>query len=126
MTMKAKTTIMAALLAFGLSFNASAKDRKEEQKEKAKVTFLVSMTCESCQKRIEDNIAFEKGVTGLNVDLPQKTVTIEYRKDKTSPDKLKAAISELGYTATPFKAGKPEKSNDTEKQHSQNCKTTQN
>ena len=67
------------------------------------------MTCENCQKRIEDNISFEKGVTALDVNLPQKTVTIEYRKDKTSPDKLKAAIRELGYTVTPLRLSKPEK-----------------
>lgn len=108
--MKARTMLYVALLMCGMmAASASAQDAKEGKKEKAEVTFLVSMTCENCQKRIEDNISFEKGVTALDVNLPQKTVTIEYRKDKTSPDKLKAAIRELGYTVTPLRLSKPEK-----------------
>ncbi len=98
--MKIRTILQTALLLLGLSSGVSAKDMKENKK--AEVTFLVSMTCENCQKRIKDNISFEKGVTALDVNLPQKTVTIEYRKDKTTPDKLKAAIRRLGYTVTPF------------------------
>ena len=92
-----------------MSFITLAKDVKEDKREKAKVTFLVSMTCENCQKRIEDNISFEKGVTKLDVNLPQKTVTIEYRKDKTTPDKLKSAIRKLGYTVAPFRESKKDK-----------------
>lgn len=107
--MKARIMLYAALLMCGMAAPASAQDAKEGKKGKAEVTFLVSMTCENCQKRIEDNISFEKGVTALDVNLPQKTVTIEYRKDKTSPDKLKTAIRELGYTVTPLRLSKPEK-----------------
>lgn len=101
-----KTIIMMAMLMLGLSVGASAKNVKENKKEKAEVTFLVSMTCEKCQKRIEDNLSFEKGVTKLDVNLPQKTVSIEYRKDKTSPEKLKEAIKKLGYTVAPFQSPK--------------------
>lgn len=98
--MKTRVLTLIALLVTGLSLSATAKDGKGDKKEKTEVTFLVSMTCENCQKRIEDNIAFEKGVTDLDVDLPKKTVTIEYRKDKTTADKLKAALKKLGYTVT--------------------------
>lgn len=97
--MRVKWIALLTLFVLGFSLNVMAKDDK---KEKSEVTFLVSMTCENCQKRIENNIAFEKGVTALNVNLPDKLVTIEYRKDKTSPKKLKEAIRKLGYTATPF------------------------
>lgn len=113
--MTTKTLIISALIMLGTSFGASAKEPNGGQKDKAKVTFLVSMTCESCQKRIEDNVSFEKGVTGLDVDLPKKTVTIEYRKDKTSPEQLKSAIQKMGYTVTPLKAGKKDKAVDKEK-----------
>lgn len=102
--MKTKAFALLALLTAGLVLPVSAKDKKEKEK----VTFLVSMTCESCQKRIEKNIAFEKGVTDLEVNLPKKLVTIEYRTDKTSPEELKAALQELGYTAMPFKGHKGE------------------
>ena len=98
--MRTKTIMLTALFLLGLSSGVSAKDVKENKK--AEVTFLVSMTCEICHNRIEDLISFEEGETGLDVNLPQKTVTIEYRKDKTTPDKLKTAIRKLGYTVTPF------------------------
>lgn len=104
--MKTKSIALLALMMLNLSMSISAKNMAVYEKEKSEVTYLVSMTCENCQKRIENTFSFEKGVTGLNVNLPQKTVTIEYRKDKTSPAKLKEAIQKLGYTVAPFRAVK--------------------
>ena len=80
-----------------------------DKEEKAEVTYLVSMTCESCKNRIENSVSFLKGVTKLNVNLPKKLVTVEYRTDKTTPAKIKKAIEKLGYTATPFKNPKEDK-----------------
>ena len=99
--MKTKIFVLGTLLLMSaFSVNAETFDKK---KKKETVTYLVSMTCENCQQRIENNIAYEKGVTDLKVDLPNKLVTIEYRTDKTTADKLKAAIKEMGFTAVPFK-----------------------
>ena len=97
-TMRTKTTAIAALLMLGMPLHSFADNGDSIKMRKATVAFLVSMTCENCQKRIEENISFEKGVTDLEVNLPQKTVCIEYKTDKTSPEKLKEAISKLGYT----------------------------
>lgn len=108
---------MTAMLFLGLSYTVNAKDLKGDKK--SEVTFLVSMTCENCQKRIENKMSFEKGVTNLDVNLPQKTVTIKYRKDKTSADKLKDAIRQLGYTVTPLdktKTGKKDPSQKKDKE----------
>ncbi len=106
-----KTKIFALCTLFILSLT-SVNAAITEKHKKETVTFLVSMTCENCQKRIESNIPYEKGVTDLNVDLPNKLVTIEYRTDKTSPTKLKEAFKEMGFTATPFKTPKKEDSKD--------------
>ncbi|WP_300724454.1 heavy-metal-associated domain-containing protein [uncultured Bacteroides sp.] len=97
--MKSKIFALLAVLLMGVVSPALAKDKKDKET----VTFLVSMTCEKCQQRIENNIAYEKGVTGLTIDLPKKLVTIEYRTEKTNSEKLKKAIQDLGYTATPFR-----------------------
>lgn len=99
MMKRLKLFVLLAVFVSGLSFTTALAGGK---KEKAEVTFLVSMTCEKCQHRIEDSLAFEKGVTGLDVDLQKKLVTIEYRTDKTTPEKLKEAIRGLGYTATVY------------------------
>ena len=107
-----RTRIFALLAILLVAFaTPSLADGKKKDKKKEKVTYIVSMTCENCKQRIEENIPFEKGVTDLKVDLPAKTVTIEYRADKTTPDKLKAAIQKLGYTAMPFHPKKEEDKN---------------
>lgn len=89
--------IVISLFLALLSYTAMAAT-PDNNDHKAEVTFLVSMTCQSCQQRIEEKIAFEKGVKKLTVNLEQKTVIIVYDTRKTSPDTLKAAIRKLGYT----------------------------
>lgn len=102
--MKTKLMTFLMLMMWIFSFSASAENVAAHKKEKSEVAFLVSMKCEKCQKRIENTLSFEKGVTGLDVNLPQKTVTIKYRDGKTSPEKLKEAIQRLGYTVAPLPA----------------------
>ncbi|NDV78910.1 heavy-metal-associated domain-containing protein [Dysgonomonas sp. 511] len=72
-----------------------AQNKKPNDKET--VVFDVSLHCESCQKKVEKNIAFEKGVTDMKVNLENKTVTIVYKKSQTNVEKLQAAIAKLGY-----------------------------
>ena len=105
--MKTRIFALCAMLLMSLC-SISAKVADKPKKEV--ITYLVSMTCKSCQQRIEKNIPYEKGVTDLKVDLAKKLVTIEYRTDKTCPDKLKAAFKKMGFTATPFKGAKAQKS----------------
>lgn len=84
------------------------------KKKKEKVTFLVEgMDCNNCVKKIENNIAFEKGVTDLKCDLATRTAEVTYRTDKTSTAKLIAAFKKIGMGATPVEAeegrdGKPQ------------------
>lgn len=81
------------LLATLLSATVQAKGKKTET-----VCFEVSMNCHNCQDKIEKNTAWEKGVKDLTVSLENKTVCIVYDTRKTSPDVLKKAIQELGFT----------------------------
>lgn len=107
-----KTLILtlAALMTFSMSsLYASAADMTETstltQKQKPsrkkgevkEVTFLVHLHCENCVKKVQENIAFEKGVKDLKVSLEDQTVAIKYDAAKTSEDTLKAAIEKLGY-----------------------------
>lgn len=88
------------LLFTAFSFNTSAENKVSKKKEKAEVTFDVSMTCQNCKNRIEKNIAFEKGVSDMKVDLPAKTVMVKFDPTKTDVGKLQKALEGLGYTAT--------------------------
>jgi copper chaperone CopZ len=46
-------------------------------------------------KKVQENIAFEKGVKGLEVSLEKQTVAVKYDAAKTSVETLKAAIQKL-------------------------------
>ena len=48
-------------------------------------------------KKVQENIAFEKGVKDLKVSLDDQTVALKYDAAKTSEATLKAAIEKLGY-----------------------------
>lgn len=90
---KSLIIIMTALMAFAASSFAGPK-KKGELKE---VTFSVHLHCANCVKKVQENIAFEKGVKDLHVCLEDQIVYIKYDSAKTSEEKLKAAVEELGY-----------------------------
>jgi len=94
--MNVRIFVITTILMLGASMALFGQNKKPAN-DKEKVVFDVSMTCENCQKRIENNIAFEKGVTDLKVDLAKKTVEIEFKKSQTTVEKLQAAIKKLGY-----------------------------
>ncbi len=67
--------------------------------KKAEVKFKTSAKCGMCKKRIERDLGVTKGVSSANLDLQTKEVTVVYNPKKTSPEKLKKAISMIGYDA---------------------------
>ena len=69
------------------------------QKKTAEIRIQTSAQCEQCKSRIETALAYEKGVIRSNLDLDTRIVTVEYKTDKTTPDKLRQAISAVGYDA---------------------------
>ena len=46
------------------------------------------MHCTGCEKKIKENIRFEKGVKSIKTNLEDKTVTIEYDADKTNVEAI--------------------------------------
>jgi len=93
--MKIKIAIIALILAI-TAFNAQAQNKKQV-KETAEITFIVSLHCKNCVKKVESNLPFEKGIKDIKVTLDDHTVWIEYDTAKTDPDKLQKAIEKLGY-----------------------------
>jgi len=64
-----------------------------------------SAQCEMCKERIETALAYEKGVVSSDLEMNTKIITVVYKPAKTNADKIKAAISWLGYDADDVKAG---------------------
>ena len=91
---------ISLMLIIMLAFSATA---QEEQKTK-EITIKSSVVCDMCKDRIENDMAFEKGVKAATVNLKTKEIDITYRTDKTNPDKLRTAISKIGYDADDVEA----------------------
>jgi copper chaperone CopZ len=71
---------------------------QDESKFK-KIEVKVSLQCEMCKERILNNLSFEKGIKDIDVNIEEKTVTVTYNSDKTTPEKIRTAISKIGYDA---------------------------
>ena len=96
-----KSKLSFILVAFLVTFSMNAYSKDDVKKSsKQTVLFSVPMHCKSCQNKIEKNIAFEKGVTDLKVDLPSNTVSVTFKPDKNTVEGLIAAFKKIGFNAT--------------------------
>ena len=73
------------------------------------VVFKVAqMHCEKCEKKVKDNMRFEKGLKDVSTVVKDRTVTITYDAEKTNVDKLKAGFKKFNYEAEFVKETKRE------------------
>ena len=61
------------------------------------------MHCTGCEKKIKENIRFEKGVKSIKTNLEDKTVTIEYDADKTTVEDIIKGFEKIKYEAREVK-----------------------
>lgn len=68
----------------------------------AKITVIkikTSAQCGMCKDRLERAMAFEKGVVSSELNLEDKVLTVKYKPSRTTPDKIRKAISAVGHDA---------------------------
>jgi copper chaperone CopZ len=63
------------------------------------IKIKTSSQCGMCKDRIEEALAFERGVKTSELDLETQVVTVSYNPKRTSPEKIRRAISKTGYDA---------------------------
>jgi periplasmic mercuric ion binding protein len=65
------------------------------------IKIKTSAICEQCKEIIEKKLAFTKGVTEANVDVDNKDkiATVIFNPKKTTADKIRKSIAEVGYDA---------------------------
>lgn len=80
--------IWTVVLAAAMSVNAQKKGDKT-------VVFNANLHCGSCKAKVEKNIAFEKGVKDLKVDMDKQTITVVFREDKNTEEDIRKAIEKL-------------------------------
>jgi copper ion binding protein len=56
------------------------------------------ISCEHCQHAIEGAIGKVEGVKTVSVDIPAKTVHIEYDPQHVSLEKIEEVLDDVGYT----------------------------
>ena len=61
------------------------------------------MHCTGCEKKIKDNIRFEKGIKSIKTNLDDKTITIEYDADKTTVEDIIKGFEKIKYEAREVK-----------------------
>ena len=77
------------------------------QKETVKILTsapCVDMLC--CKEKIEEEMQFTRGVTAVDLEIETGILTVTFKTKKTDADKLRKAISLIGYNADDVKANK--------------------
>ena len=91
---------LTLIIIFMLSISAFAQEQSQELKKgEAEIKIQTSAQCEECKERIEKNMAYEKGVKAVDLNLEDKVLTVIYKTNKTTPEKLREAVSDIGYDA---------------------------
>jgi len=90
-----KLNLLLIIMLVVMNFSTFA---QKEEKVKT-IEIITSVQCGDCEDRILEKFSLEKGIKSVDVDLETKIVTVKYRTDKTDPDKIRKAISDVGYDA---------------------------
>jgi len=77
-----------------------------EDKKTTEVKIKTSAVCGQCKDRIEQGMAYEKGIKDIVLDVDSKIATVSYNPSKTTPTDIRNAISKLGYDADSIPADK--------------------
>lgn len=92
--------MLAAALLAATAVSVPAQGKKEKKSADIReVTFLTSIDCRNCVRKVEASLPYEKGIKDMKVALEERTVWIKYDAGKTDKEKLAAAIRKLGYEA---------------------------
>lgn len=94
-----KKLIMFLVLALTMSVGAGAQSTPKKGKTSKRVIFTTTpqMHCDNCEKKIQGNLRFEKGVKIIQIDRAQQLITITYDTTKTSPALLEKAFNKINY-----------------------------
>jgi copper chaperone CopZ len=98
MKMKTIKLILPFCIVFFASLAFSQKAISQDKKTET-IKIKTSAVCGMCKDRIENGMAFEKGVKDVSLDVETKEATIRYNVKSTNPDELRKKISKLGYDA---------------------------
>ena len=60
--------------------------------------FAPDISCEHCQRAIEGAVGKLGGVSAVKVDVPTKTVSVNYDPRQVTLSKIEEVLDDIGYT----------------------------
>jgi len=93
------TLILFTIIAFSYNNVIAQKTNK-----KATIIIKTSTQCNMCKNRVEKEMAYTKGIISASLNVDKAQLTVKYKTHKTSPEKIRKAISNIGYDADNIKA----------------------
>ena len=92
-------TLMRALMMCLLLVATHSQTQAADNSKYATVDIHTNAVCDDCQHRIQTEMLYVKGVQAVSVDLATNTIHVEYKAKKTDPEKLRIAVTKIGYMA---------------------------
>ena len=96
--MKTKTLIAAICMSI-INITGTFAQTNKEVKKTETIEVKTSAVCGMCKSTIEKSLSKEAGVTKSKLDVKTKVISVSYDPAKTSPEKIKKAITLSGYDA---------------------------
>ena len=78
---------------------ASATTWAQRKGEPVELIIRTNAVCDMCEKTIETELLYEKGVKAVDVDLETNLISVKVDPNRTDVAKVRTAIAKLGYTA---------------------------
>jgi periplasmic mercuric ion binding protein len=97
--------LFSFILFLSLSSNVMAQTKNKTANIQT-IQIKTSAICEMCKETIEKAASKESGVKKATLDVKTKICTVQYDNTKTTPEKIRLAISNSGYDADEVKANK--------------------
>lgn len=83
---------LMAVIGFGVS---DAMAQKKSDAQLKTTVFVTDIDCETCAKKIDNSLPFQKGVKEVKVDVPTRLVTVTYDATKSSDEALLKAFKKI-------------------------------
>jgi periplasmic mercuric ion binding protein len=99
-----KTTIIAIVTMMVMVATSAGLYAQTKKSETLKIK--TSAVCDMCKSRLEQGLAYEKGIKDVSLDVDTKVLTVNYAVGKTTPDEIRKKVSMLGYDADNVPADK--------------------
>jgi periplasmic mercuric ion binding protein len=88
-----KYLLILAVILFGSTMGFSQAKKVET------INIKTSAVCGMCKDRIEQGLAYGKGIKDVSLDVDTKIATVKFSPSKITADEIRKAISKLGYDA---------------------------